>query len=176
VGLALIVGGGLFLVLRGAGGNPQTNGTPSTSTPGVTQTPTGSVVTPSPTPVVLTPKTASDLIQQFYAYINAKNYDAAYDLFSPEYPQKQSRKSFADGFQNTIHDTITIDSAEPQSDGTVQVNVHLKAEEMGGTRFFAGYYIVTKENEQLLILRAKINELQTSAEIASLALSTLALF
>jgi hypothetical protein len=162
VALALIVGGGLFLILHGSGGNPQANGATPTSAPGTVQTPGITPtpgVTPSPTPVVLNTETASALIQQYYDDINAKDYNAAYDLLSPEYQAKQSRQSFISGFQNTVHDTLTIDNAVPRSDGTVEVDIHLQAQETSGTSNFAGYYIVTKENGKLLILTANIKKL-----------------
>ncbi len=160
VALALIVGGSAFLLLQGSS-SPQTNGatpTPSSGTiqtPGVTSTPG---ITPSPTPVVLNEETASDLIRQYYDYINAKNYNAAYDLFAPALQQKQSRQNFIDGFKNTLHDTLTIESAAQQDDGNIRVDVQLKAEETGGIRYFAGYYIVTKQNEKLLILSGNLDE------------------
>jgi hypothetical protein len=155
VALVLIVGGGVVLAFR-LGGNLQGNGPTLTTSPGTTQT---AGVTPSPTAVVLNPETAKALLQQFYTYINAKNYDAAYDLLSPEWQQTQPRQGFKDGFQNTIQDTLTIDNAVPLPDGTVEVDIHLQAQETGGTRNFAGYYIVTKENGKLLLLQAKINQI-----------------
>lgn len=160
VTLAVIVGGGLFLILHGSGGNPQGNGITPTSAPGTTQTPGGPTVTPSPTQVVLNTTTGSALIQQYFDDINAKNYDAAYNLLSPEYLQQhpQSRQSFAAGFKNTRQDILMIDNAVQQADGTVQVNIHLQAVQTNGTvKNFSGYYIVTQENGQLLILGARIS-------------------
>lgn len=156
VALALIVGGGLVLILHGPGGNPQGNGiTPTAS--GTTQTP-GTTVTPSPTSVTLNITTAEALIQQYYDDINAGNYDAAYNLLAPEYQKNQSRQSFVNGFKTTRHDTLHIDNAVQQADGTVQVNIHLQAEQTNGTvKNFSGYYIVTQENGQLLILSARIS-------------------
>jgi Double zinc ribbon len=156
VALALIAGGGLFLVLHQSGGNPQGNGGTPTPAPGVTQTSVG--VTPSTTPVVLTTATAKMLIQQYYDDINATNYDAAYDLLSPEYQQGQTRQGFKDGFKNTILDTLTINSAEQLSNGTIQVDIHLQAQETTGVSNYAGYYIVTKENGKLLILSADLKK------------------
>jgi hypothetical protein len=155
IALILIAGGGAVLAFHPFSGNPQANNSTPTTAPGTTQTPGG--VTPSPTTVDLNPQTASALLQQFYTYINAKNYNAAYDLLSPEWQQTQSRQKFIDGYQNTIQDTLTIDNATPRADGTVEVDMHLQAQETGGTKNFAGYYIVTKENGKLLLLRANVN-------------------
>lgn len=160
VALALIVGGGLFLILHGSGGNPQANSKTPATTPGTTQTPGGATVTPSPTPVVLNTTTAKALIQQYYDYINAKDYNDAYNLLSPEYLQQhqQSRQSFADGFKTTRQDILMIDNAVQRADGTVEVDIHLQADQTNGTvKNFSGYYIVTQENGQLLILSAKIS-------------------
>lgn len=156
IALILIAGGGAVLAFHPFGGNLQGTGSTPTPVPGTTQTPGG--VTPSPAAVDLNPQTASTLLRQFYGYINAKNYDAAYDLLSPEWQQTQSRQKFIDGYQNTIKDTLTIDNATPLADGTVEVDMHLQAQETSGTKNFAGYYIVTKENGKLLFLTAKVNQ------------------
>ncbi len=162
VALALIAGGSAFLLLRGFGGNQQANGITPTSAPGVTQTPGITPtpgVTPSPTQVVLTPDTASDIIQQYYDYINAKNYDAAYDLFAPELQQMQSRQEFINGFNTTAHDTLTIVNAKMADNKTAEVDVTLQAEQTDGTvKNYAGYYLVTKENGKLLILKGNLQE------------------
>ena len=102
---------------------------------------------------MLNEETASALIQQFYDYISARNYDAAYDLLSPEWHQVQSRQNFIDGFQNTAYDTLMIDGGERLDDGNMLVNIHLTAEDTSYVMsYYAGDYIVTKRNEQLLIL------------------------
>ncbi len=162
VALALIVGGSLFLLLRQPGNGGQTAGQTATTAPGVTATATVNQVTPSPTPVVLNTTTAQTIIEQYYTYINAKQYDKAYALFSPELQQKQSFQNFKDGFQNTLMDTLMVESAEALSDGTVQVDVTLQAlENSNGTQVttcYGGYYIVEKENGQLLIKSGNLNK------------------
>jgi len=155
VAIALIAGGGIFLLLGHSGAGPQANGTTPTSAPGITPT-AGVTVTPSPTAVALNTDTASALVQEYFADINAKQYDAAYDLLSPQWQQTQTRQNFIDGFQNTVQDTLTILSATVQSDGTVKVNVTLQAENTDSTKNYAGYYLVTKENGQLLLLRGNL--------------------
>ena len=97
-------------------------------------------------------------MRQFYQDINAKNYDAAYDLLSAEWQATQTRDDFTTGYQNTLLDTLTIDSSSVNADGTVQVNIHLTAEETSDTKNYAGYYIVVKENGMLLLMRGKINQ------------------
>ncbi len=145
VALALIAGGGIFLLIHQSGAGGHINTPTATTAP----------VTPSPTQVPLNGQTAQALIQQFYADINNKQYDAAYDLLSQQYQQTQSRQNFDSGFQNTIQDTLTILKTEMQSDGSVRVDVRLAAlENKNGaqvTTNYAGFYIVIIENGQLRI-------------------------
>jgi hypothetical protein len=159
VALALIAGGGIFLMLYNSNGTSQTNGG---TTPGVTQT-AGVTATaiPSPTPVVLTNDTAKALIQQYYDDINARKYDDAYDLLAPEWQQTKSREDFVNGYQTTVSVALTILGAEPASGNTIQVDVKLKAvDNKNGsevTTNYAGYYIVTLENGKLLMLSGKVD-------------------
>jgi hypothetical protein len=145
VALALIAGGSVFLLLHQSNTGGQTNHPTATTAP----------ITPSPTRVVLNGQTAGALIQQFYAYINNKQYDSAYDLLSQQYQQTQSRQNFDSGFQNTIQDTLTILKTATQSDGSVRVDVTLAAlENKNGaqvTTNYAGFYIVIIEQGQLRI-------------------------
>ncbi len=157
LGVLLIAGGGIVLALR-LGNEPQVGGN-STATP-VAQGSPSAGVTPSPTQVVLTPDTASALVQQFYDDINARNFDAAYDLLSASYQQKQSRESFKNGFLTTVQDTLTIEGAQTLADGTVQVNVTLVAvDNKNGSQVktvYKGYYIVILENGALRIDKGKL--------------------
>jgi ribosomal protein L40E len=165
VGLLLIVGGGVVLALRSGNGtqtgnNPTATPAPDkTSTTAITPSPT---IPPSPTPVGLTPDTASALIQEFYADINARDFDAAYDLLSSAYQQRQSRQNFKNGFVTTVQDTLTIEGAQTLSDGTVQVNVTLVAvDNKNGsqvTTVYTGYYIVILENGALRITKGKLTK------------------
>jgi hypothetical protein len=163
--LGLVIGGGVALALRSgssqqasSNNQPVVNTAPTfTATTAITPTPT---LPPSPTPVVLTPATGTALIQQFYVYINARNFDAAYDLLSTAFQQKQSRQNFTDGYQTTVQDVLTVQSAETLSDGTVEVDVNLLAtDNKNGTqvqRLYTGYYIVILENGALRILRGNL--------------------
>jgi hypothetical protein len=159
VAVALIAGGGIFLVLANTGKTAQKGGPTTTTTLGVTPTP-GVTVTPAPSPtaVALTTDTATSLVQQYFADINAKEYSAAYDLLSTEWQQRQSRQNFIDGYAKTIKDTITSLSATDQGDGTVKVNIAFQAQNTDGTVNYAGYYLVTKENEKLVLLKGVINQ------------------
>jgi hypothetical protein len=163
VALALIAGGGVFLLLHLPGGNQQGNG----QTPGVTQTP-GITVTPSPipspTPVTLTPEGAEGVINEFYQDINNKNYDAAYDLLSQEYRSTHPHQAFVDGYKTTVSSIVNILNAQELTDGSnaIRVNITLVATDNKNgsnvTTNYAGYYDVVLENGKLLILRAKVNK------------------
>ncbi len=157
VALVLIIGGGVVLA-HPFSSKPQGNGSTPGVTPGITQT-TGPTVTPTPTEVALNQPNAEALVRQFYQDINMKNYDAAYALLSAEWQATQTLANFTTGYQNTLLDTLTIDNSAVNADGTVQVNIHLTAEETGGTKNFAGYYTVVKENGKLLLgSKRKINQ------------------
>lgn len=155
IALVLIVGGSVFLLAHQQGNGGQGNG--STATPGITQT----VVTPSPTEAALTGPNAQALINQFYTYINSKNYDDAYNLLSTNYQNGQSRENFKAGYQTTVRDSWIFGGTQTLSDGSVQVNITLTAiDNKNGTNVttvYSGYYIVIKENGQLRIDQGNLN-------------------
>ncbi len=159
VGVLLIAGGGVVLALT-SGKGPQTGGTPTATTAPIISPTTA--VTAGPTAVVLTPDTASALVNQFYVDINARDFDSAYDLLSTSYQQKQSRQSFKNGFLTTVQDTLTIQSAQTLADGTVQVNVTLIAlDNKNGSQVktvYTGYYIVILENGALRINKGSLQK------------------
>lgn len=159
VGVLLIAGGGVVLALT-SGKGPQTGGNPTATTaPIITAT---TAVTAGPTQVVLTPESATALVNQFYADINARDFDAAYNLLSQSYQQKQSRQSFKNGFLTTVQDTLIIQGAQTLADGTVQVNVRLIAiDNKNGsqvTTIYTGYYIVILEKGALRIDRGNLQK------------------
>jgi hypothetical protein len=89
---------------------------------------------------------ARNVIQQYYANINAKNYQAAYDLWvNPS----QSYEDFAKGFEHTQRDDIILAETTLQSDGTIKVNLTITATEetASGTqqRGYQGYYVVGQQ-------------------------------
>ncbi|HEY7127488.1 MAG TPA: hypothetical protein VH540_26395 [Ktedonobacterales bacterium] len=159
VGVLLIAGGGAVLALT-SGNSPQTGDNPTATTaPIITAT---TVVTAGPTQVVLTTESATALVNQFYADINARDFDAAYDLLSQSYQQKQSRQSFKNGFLTTVQDNLTIQGAQTLSNGTIQVNVMLVAlDNKNGsqvTTTYTGYYIVILEKGALRIDRGSLQK------------------
>ena len=64
---------------------------------------------------------AKAAVEQYYAYWNSGNYQAAYNLLQASYRAKNSYSSL--GYQVTHRSCITIDSATLLNDGSVQVAV-----------------------------------------------------
>lgn len=138
VALALIAGGTALLLLRQQPGQP-----------------------------ALTPATATALVQNFYSDVNARNYSDAYALLSNDWHHQQSLTDFSNGYQNTLNDTLKIESTQTLADGTIQINVQIQAVERQAdgsnrTAAYAGFYVIGKEGGNLRILRGTLNP-QTGA-------------
>lgn len=125
-----------------------------TPTPVITQIATP-IVTPTATPIVTpTVLSSSDYaratIQEYYRDINARNYQAAYNLWGSNFQNTNSYNSFAAGYANTRHDDLTINSTTPLSDGTISMDITLNATEntASGTVYstYQGTYIIGLEN------------------------------
>jgi hypothetical protein len=125
---------------------------------GHTATPTVTATTPAPSPTAArTPEQqAQAVIEQYFNYINQKNYQAAYSLWTPP---PSSYQSFANGFAHTKRDDIQTGSITQQSDGTVQVPIVITALTDKDTKdTFSGYYIVGQQPDgSWKITGAKIN-------------------
>jgi len=111
--------------------------------------------TPTVTPVVTqTVLSSSDharaLMQEYYRDINAQNYQAAYNLWGSNFQNTNSYNSFVAGYANTRRDDLTINSTTPLSDGTISMDITLKATEntASGTVYstYQGTYIIGLEN------------------------------
>ncbi len=116
------------------------------------------VVTTTTTP--LTPvQHAKQLLNQYYTNLNHHQYQTAYNRWKSI---NQSYATYVQGYQYTIHDTLTINNATEQSDGTVRLDVTLQADEKppSGSQHstFQGYYIVGQYNGQWLIFNGQLNK------------------
>lgn len=121
----------------------------ATATTAPQETPTNEpepTATPVPSPTVNTAaiEQAKTVVQQYYGYINAKQYQAAYDLWY-NYPQDEA--TFAKGFENTENDELTINDSVDQGQGNIQITVTVIAiekAESGGTqqKKYQGHYLV----------------------------------
>ena len=111
---------------------------------------------PTPTPIVTpTVLSASDharaVMVEYYNDINAQNYQGAYNLWGNDFQSTHQFSDFEAGYAHTRHDDLTINSLTPVADGTVSVDITLKATEDttgGGTvvSTYHGVYIVGQEN------------------------------
>ncbi len=111
--------------LLGGHATPQSAAT-TTSAATATVPATATVAsTPTPTPI----QEARATIIQYYSYVNAQDYQDAYNIWGSAYQASQSYSSFAAGYANTIHDSITITSLTQQPDGTVIADVTIQATE-----------------------------------------------
>jgi hypothetical protein len=82
------------------------------------------------------------VVQNYFAAINAKNYALAWSLGGMNLGG--SFDSFANGFANTAHDSVTITAVAGDT-----VQIQLDATQSDGThRFFAGSYVV--QNGQIV--------------------------
>ena len=172
----VLVLGGIFIgrQIAGANANNQSPGTmtnlppqstapivnPTTGTsPAVIPTsPPTATPTPSPTSVLVSPQQAEALVQQYYNYINQKDYQDAYNLLGAKLQQGQTYNQFSSGFSNTIHDDVAFGTLTPLSGGTVQVALTLTATETTGTSTFQGYYVVGMESGSLKLVDAHFNK------------------
>lgn len=117
---------------------------------------------PTPTPIVTpTVLSASDharaVMVEYYNDINAQNYQGAYKLWGNSFQGTHQFSDFQAGYAHTRHDNLTINSLTPIADGTVSVDITLKATEDatgGGTvvSTYHGIYVVGQENGAWKIL------------------------
>jgi len=152
--LALVLGG-IFISRQIVGANAN-NQSPAT-TPAVS--PPSPTPTPSPTPVGVTPQQAQTLVQQYYNYINQKDYQDAYNLLGAKLQQGQTYNQFSSGFANTIQDKVAFGTIAANSNGTYQVPLTLTANETTGTSTYQGYYIVGIEGGSLKLVDAHFNKI-----------------
>ncbi len=161
--LILLTLGGVFIGLH-LGGTPAPIPPTATSIPnptsGATVAPTS--IPPSPTPTPSPAQQAQAVVQQYYNDINNTDYQSAYNLWGSSYQSSHSYSSFANGFSNTVHDSVTFGNITPLSDGTVQVGITLQAVENSSsgtvTHTFQGYYIVGQENGSWKLLTPNIRQ------------------
>jgi|GEM_PF-679874 len=116
--------------------------------------------TTQPTPVSTQPAQAA--IQQYYAAINNKDYQSAYNLWV-SYPDTYAH--YKQGFAHTRRDDITLGDSTVQSDGSVQVNITIQSTEDAttgtGTQVttYQGYYSLAQQSDGTWkIVTANINK------------------
>ncbi|GHO77060.1 hypothetical protein KSD_48310 [Ktedonobacter sp. SOSP1-85] len=108
-----------------------------TDTPEATATPTQT--TPTPT---VTSAQAESVVYKYYNYINAKQYQQAYDLWAHI---NQTYDDFKNGFATTDKDTIqTIRSSDDPQGQKVSLTLQALTTD-GQTTMYSGYYIVSQQ-------------------------------
>jgi hypothetical protein len=124
-------------------GNPSS---PTSAPPTTVVAPPPTVVVPPPTTVTTTPPTVTapanptstgDVVNAYFAAINAGDYARAWALGGQNL-QGGTYSSFAQGFATTAYDSVTIDSVSGET-----ATIRLDALQTDGThRYFAGTYTV----------------------------------
>ena len=137
--------------------NPQP--TP-TSAPKPVPTPT---VQATPTATLTPQQAAQTLITKYYADIDNKDYQSAYNLWGSDYQSKNPYQQFMNGFSNTLHDDVTLQSSAVNTDGTIQQNITLSVQQQDSNgnvtvQGYYGYYIVGQENGQWKLITANIQQ------------------
>jgi hypothetical protein len=143
--IVFAIGTGLFLPLLTACNcnginNCNTSVPASTDTPIPTPTPT-----PTPTPALTPGLQAQSVVARYYAAINSKDYQTAYNLWA-NYPG--SYQGFANGFSDTWHDDYQLGQVVQLDYGTAQVYITLVATSTSSQRTtYQGYYIVGEQSD-----------------------------
>ncbi len=108
-------------------------------------------------------KRAVSLLEQYYADINARDFNDAYNIWGSAYHKSTSSYQFAKGFDYTKSVSITINSEGVTilNDGTVRVPLTITSVNTSGlgtvTHTYQGYYIIGIENEVWHLLSANIH-------------------
>ncbi len=105
---------------------------------------------------------AHTVIQQYYADINNKDYQDAYNLWGSDFQNSYSYDKFATGYAHTSHDDVTINSLTTNADGTVTASITLVALEDTAngqvTSTYQGTYIIGQENGAWKFLSGTLNK------------------
>ncbi len=94
----------------------------------------------------------------YYAHINAKDYQDAYNLWGTAYHNSTSYQQFVAGFANTQSVSITFpQSATVLNEGSVKVPVTIRSVNTGNvTHTYQGYYIIGTEGNTWQLFSASI--------------------
>ena len=66
---------------------------------------------------------AQSVIQQFYNYINQRDYPAAYSLWGQDYHTQTRYCNFVDDYVHTLHDDVQVNTPTPLADGTAHYGI-----------------------------------------------------
>jgi hypothetical protein len=109
-------------------------------------------------------KQAVAVVNQYFAYINAKNYQAAYNLWGTAYHNNTPYQQFAAGFANTQSVSIAIPFGDVSvlKEGSVQVPLIVTSLDKANAgmvkHIFLGYYIVGTEGTTWQLFSANVHQ------------------
>jgi hypothetical protein len=119
-------------------------------------------VTPTPAATLTATDHARTLIQQYYADINNKHYQDAYNMWGADFQNSNPYDGFASGYSHTLRDDVTINHLITNSDGTVTANITIVALEDTNagqvTSTYQGTYSIGQENGTWKFLRGTFNK------------------
>jgi serine/threonine protein kinase len=131
-----------------------------TSAPTATNLPPTATATATATPSPA--QEAQATVQAYYNDINQQDYQGAYNIWGTSYQNAHPYNQFANGYANTLQDSVTISAITVRPDGTVQVGLTIQAREQTAsgttTSTFQGSYIVGQENGAWKFLSANIQQ------------------
>jgi len=143
------------------GSHPTPTPAATATTPAVTAT-APATATSASTPTPTAAQQARATIEQYYTYVNAQDYQNAYNIWGSTEQTKQPYNSFVAGYANTIHDNVTITSLTEQPDGTVMADVTVQATEQSSsgqvTNTYQGWYDIGIENGSWKLLNAHFSK------------------
>ena len=132
----------------------------SGSIPRTSRQPSPMTLLPVLTADATTIQYAQSVIQQFYNYINQRDYPAAYSLWGQDYHTQTLYCDFVGDYAHTRHDDVQVNTPTPLADGTAQVGVMITAhEDTPTTHNYAATYIV-RQNGVWKILSGTQNPVQ----------------
>ena len=184
----VLLGTFLTLLLLGAFASPSgsKSGTgttvqqTATAASGSTSTPGAATATAQPGGDSVSSQQAMTAITQYYADINAKNYQAAYTLWGAAYQRSTSYQQFASGFATTQNDVVQVNTPTALSNGTVKVPVYITATVLDAPLIFMntyqGYYIVGSEQGNAKILSANIQQSSSTYNRVKIAVGAVTLY
>jgi hypothetical protein len=105
---------------------------------------------------------ARTLIQQYYANINSKHYQDAYNMWGADFQNSNPYDGFVSGYSHTLRDDVTINQLTTNTNGTVTANITIVALEDTNagqvTSTYQGTYILGQENGTWKFLRGTFNK------------------
>jgi hypothetical protein len=153
-------------------GTPPASSTQAATAAASSASTTPATVDTTPEPPTLDATAAENFVVSYFHSINLKDYATAYSDLGSNLQQLQSYSNFADGYADTVKDTVTPGKITSQGND-VAVQLHLDAEQADGTmQRYDGTYVVGIEENVLKIVDATVTEEASGTPVASAAVNT----